>query len=235
MGGLDLIAFIVRRNAEGGYERFLRDRGIHTLVSFPCTGTASQSVLNRLGLENADKTLLLTFIDRSRGKALLRESIRSMGLEVAGNGIGFLLPLESIGGKRAMNELLEGLDVNMNEVKKMDQTSYPYSMLVAITEGGSTDVVMDAAREAGARGGTVVHAKGTIGSMVRQFLGVSIAEEKEMVLILTSQKERPRLMEAIMEKAGLSSSAHTVLFSLPVDSVAGLRSIQTEEDAEAAT
>ncbi len=230
MGGLDLLTLIVRRDAENDYERFLRSRGIQTIVSFPCLGTASQSVLSALGLENAEKTLLLTFLDRHTAKTVMQESIRQMGLEIAGNGIAFLVPMESIGGKRTMNALLEGMQTDMNEVKQMDRTAYPYSLLVAITAGGSTDVVMDAAREAGARGGTAIHAKGTIGSMVRQFLGVTIAEEKEIILILTNQKERPKLMEAIMEKAGISSPAHTVLFSLPVDSVAGLRSIQIDEE-----
>lgn len=106
----------------------------------------------------------------------------------------------------------------------------PCVLLVAICESGHAETVMDAARPAGARGGTVVHAKGTAGELVKKFLGVSLATEKEMILILVSRRSRDDVMQAVMEKAGIHSPAHTVLFALPVEHVAGLRSVLGEEE-----
>ena len=229
MGGLDLFTLIIRRDTEPRYERYLRAKGIQTLISFPCLGTASQSILDSLGLDSAEKTLMMTFLERSAARKLMNGCVKELGIEVAGAGIAFLLPMDAVGGQRAMDALLAGQSYDLEEVKTVDKNAYPYALLVAILEAGNTDLVMDAAREAGARGGTVVHAKGTIGSMMRKFLGVTIAEEKEMILILTSQADKSALMKAIMEKAGIASSAHTILFSLPVDSIAGLRSIQAED------
>jgi len=58
-----------------------------------------------------------------------------------------------------------------------------------------------------------------------KFFGMSIADEKEMVMILTAANQKTAIMRAIMDKAGVNSPAHTVMFTLPVESVAGLRSV----------
>ena len=65
-----------------------------------------------------------------------------------------------------------------------------YELLVAIANQGSIDVVMDAARSAGAGGGTVIHAKGTGMESARKFLGVSLAAEKEIIFIVTRTEEK---------------------------------------------
>ena len=102
---------------------------------------------------------------------------------------------------------------------------FNHELIVVILNEGYADLVMDAARAAGAGGGTVLHAKGTQPGESSQFFGLSIAEEKEMLLILTAAGDRSRIMRAVMDHAGVQSPAHTVMFSLPVESVAGLRSV----------
>jgi len=88
---------------------------------------------------------------------------------------------------------------------------------------------MDAARSAGATGGTSVHAKGTGTELARKFFGVSIAEEKEIVLILARAEDRNPIMKAIMAQAGVRSVAQSLVFSLPVSDIAGLRRLEEEE------
>ena len=96
------------------------------------------------------------------------------------------------------------------------------SMIIAIVDKGNTELVMNAARAAGAGGGTVVRAKGT-GAEMAKFFGVSISEEKEMVYIVARKDNRDAIMKSIMEQAGSNTNAHGVIFSLPVDSVVGLK------------
>jgi nitrogen regulatory protein PII len=106
----------------------------------------------------------------------------------------------------------------------MSQT-FLYDLIVAITNRGHAPTVMDAARSAGAMGGTIIHARGTNPQGETSFFGLSIAEEKDMLIILCAANQKTALMRAIMEKAGVNSPAHTVMFALPVDSVAGLQSV----------
>ena len=112
----------------------------------------------------------------------------------------------------------------------MAETVFPYSLIVAVMQSGTQEIVMDAAREAGAGGGTVVHAKGTGGTSDRSFFGFTVADQKEMLLIVTNREKRNAIMDAIMEKCGCDSPCRTVLFSVPVEQVAGLRSVMLNQD-----
>lgn len=105
-----------------------------------------------------------------------------------------------------------------------------YELLIAIANQGYIDTVMDAARSAKAGGGTVIHAKGTGMELAKKYLGVSLVEEKEVILIVTKSREKNQIMKAIMEQAGLDSKERTIVFSLPVTSVAGIRML--EEDIQ---
>ena len=86
--------------------------------------------------------------------------------------------------------------------------------------------MMDAARGAGAYGGTVLHAKGTGMEQAEKFLGVSLAAEKEIILIVAKKEQKNDIMKAVMEQAGMESKAKSIVFSLPVTDTAGLRLIE---------
>lgn len=60
-------------------------------------------------------------------------------------------------------------------------------------------------------------------------MGVSLAAEKEMVLIVIKREDKKRIMRAIMDQAGTASKARSVILSLPVTSTAGLRLLEDEE------
>ena len=103
-----------------------------------------------------------------------------------------------------------------------------HELIIAIYEKGHTDTVMDAAREAGAAGGTTISAKGT-GAGVEKFFGLSLAAEKEMVFIVSSTEKKKDIMKSIIQKAGMDSKAHSLVFSLPVSDTAGFRFSDTVE------
>ena len=101
--------------------------------------------------------------------------------------------------------------------------STKYELIVVIANHGYSEEVMEAARAQGAGGGTVIHAKGTGLEKAEKFLGVSIADEKEMIFIVAKTEMKNAIMRSIMENAGLESRARSVVFSLPVTDTAGLR------------
>lgn len=104
---------------------------------------------------------------------------------------------------------------------------------MTIVNRGFADEVMAAAKSAGAFGGTVINARGTGTNELQQFFGTVIQPEKELVVILTERKTRNAIMEAICEKAGISKPGKGICFSLPVDSVMGIRSLlKNPETAE---
>ena len=101
-----------------------------------------------------------------------------------------------------------------------------YELVIVIANQGYIELVMDAARGAGAYGGTVLHAKGTGMEQAEKFLGVSLAAEKEIILIVAKKEQKNDIMKAVMEQAGMESKAKSIVFSLPVTDTAGLRLIE---------
>ena len=101
-------------------------------------------------------------------------------------------------------------------------SKYKHEVIICIVNSGFSDDVMDAAREAGAAGGTTIKAKGT-GAGAQKFFGLSLAEEKEIVMIVSSNDKKKDIMKSIMHNAGIESKAHALVFSLPVTDTAGFR------------
>ncbi|MDE5755888.1 MAG: P-II family nitrogen regulator [Clostridia bacterium] len=97
-----------------------------------------------------------------------------------------------------------------------------YEMILCIVNAGFSELVMDAAREVGARGGTVIHARGTANKEAEQFFHIAIQPDKDIVLILVPSEIKDNVLHAIYQNAGLNSEGKGIAFSLPVDDVVGI-------------
>ena len=98
-----------------------------------------------------------------------------------------------------------------------------YEAIITLVNTGFSDVVMDAARAEGARGGTVINARGTADKNLEKKYGVAITPDRELVLIIVDQAIRDNVLSAIYKAAGLDTDGHGIAFSIPVDEVAGLK------------
>ncbi|NLO84662.1 MAG: P-II family nitrogen regulator [Clostridiales bacterium] len=225
MHDLRLLVVIVKREYDEDLTAFLRDNDVESIFGLLCQGTASQKLLSLMGLEKTGKALIYTMVRKKKAKRLMTELVSTMGLDMHGNGCAMTIPVGSIAGASSLKYLTKGQKIIIGEVANVEEQVFLYELIVAITNRGHVDSVMDAARAAGAMGGTVIHARGTNPFGDNKFFGMPIADEKEMLLILTAAKDKSEIMRCIMENAGLKSPAHTVMFSLPVENVAGLRSV----------
>lgn len=219
-----LMIVITDRSRGGEFAAWFQSQGAALVLSALGQGTAATEVLDYLGLEATEKAVLLLAAPRS-GR-IVRRAARELWLDVPGRGILMTVPISSVGGARARDYLLSW---QAEEDDDMDR-DITHELIVVIANRGHTDQVMDAARSAGAAGGTTIHAKGTGTELARKFLGVSLAAEKEIVFILAKEADRKPIMKAVMTQAGMSTRAQAVAFSLPVTDLAGLRLL--EEDGE---
>lgn len=216
---------ITDRNRGGEFAAWYQSQGIPLVLTTLGRGTATTEILDCLGLEATEKAVLLCLAPRSAD--LVRRAARELWLEAPGRGILVTVPVDGIGGAAARDCLIQPQEETEEGTMVEEKNGPPaYELLVVITNQGCTDQVMDAARGAGAAGGTSLHAKGTGTELARKFLGVSIAAEKELVLIVTREETRKPIMKAIMEQAGSRTKAQSLVFSLPVDEIAGLRELQ---------
>lgn len=224
MHDLCLLNVIVKRDHEEQLDHFFQAYGVNTVTTMLCQGTAGKKLLSLLGLEETEKIFQYVMTTRSNAKKLMNSMISELGLNMPGSGVAFTVPVGSIAGASSLKHLTDGQEIILGEVSQMTPT-FPYELIIAIANRGHADTVMDAARSAGAMGGTVIHAKGTNPYGENRFFGVSIADEKEMLMILTAASQKAVIMRAIMDQAGVESPAHTIMFTLPVESVAGLKSV----------
>ncbi len=99
---------------------------------------------------------------------------------------------------------------------------FQHECIVCIVNAGFSDAVMDAAKELGARGGTVVHARGTASQEAEKFFQITIQPDKEMVMILVPAEIKDDILHALYRAVGLKTPGQGIAFSLPVDGVVGL-------------
>ena len=98
-----------------------------------------------------------------------------------------------------------------------------HEVIVVIVNEGHSDKVMDAARDAGARGGTICHARGSGTKDIEKMYGIVITPQKEMLYILVAESIRDKVMDAINKAAGLDTMGQGIVFSLPVNNVSGMK------------
>lgn len=101
--------------------------------------------------------------------------------------------------------------------------SVKMELVIAICSVGYSEVVMDAAKEAGARGGTVTHARGTTSQTAEKRFGVYVTPDKEMILIVVPTKIRDKVLNSIYAAVSQGQPGNCVVFSLPVDNTVGIR------------
>ena len=99
---------------------------------------------------------------------------------------------------------------------------FKHEVIFCIVNAGFSEAVMDAAREVGARGGTVLHASGTANTDAEKIFGITIQPEKDVVMILVSSDIRDKVLHALYEGAGLKTEGQGIAFALPVQDVVGL-------------
>ena len=106
-----------------------------------------------------------------------------------------------------------------------------YEAIFCIVNAGFSDVVMDAARKAGAGGGTILKGRGTAGREAEERFHIHIQPEKELVMLLVPAEIKDRVLGALYDAAGLDSAGQGIAFSLPVERCIGLSERRDKADA----
>lgn len=187
-------------------------------------GTASSEILDALGLGSVDKAVLISTVPQGFGEQMLQQLHNQLRLDAVNSGIAFTIPLT--GASNLMIRMMTKIDED-NEFPQQGKgentmTGNKHTLVIAIVDRGFSDDVMVAARAAGAGGGTVIHSRGIENEDATGFWGLSVQEEKELVLILAEVENKVDIMRAISEKCGMHSEAKGLVMSLPINAVMGI-------------
>lgn len=224
MGYLYMMTTIVDRKIASSYAKLYQENQLNVMFLSLGYGTVSNETMDLLGLESKEKTVVTAIIEEDKWLTVKKQLEKVLKIDAPGGGIAFTVPLSSIGGRKALQFLTQNDNYEKQEESTLKNTDH--DLIVVIAELGYTNLIMDAARKAGAYGGTVIHAKGTGMATAEKFMGVSLAQEKELIYIVVKNEQKNPIMQAIMEEAGLNTKAKAICFSLPVTDTAGLRLLE---------
>ena len=220
MKELNLLLIIARLKDHAAYEKCFSRHKLAAYAAVPCRGTAQNKTLDLLGIEQTEKIMLTAVVGKQQTQNILATLPDQMEIDIPGRGIGLIIPLNSMGGAHSMVVLTGSTEAEEREVIKMEFNTH---LIVAILNKGCSDVAMEAARAAGAGGGTVIRAKGTYGKGDEHFFGMTLAEEKDTVLIVATEAQRKPIMQALVNQGKEKPELGTVTFSVPVSDTMGLR------------
>ncbi|MDR1664041.1 MAG: hypothetical protein LBR83_03855 [Clostridiales bacterium] len=178
---------------------------------------------DELELRKSDKGIAFTIPLSSISNPLLR----AYSDEIVQKISGLLDPAQQEKLASVLRDMPETIERKTEKEPLMDtEIEKPdiqrHDLVVAVVNNGCSEELMDVARANGAGGGTVVNARRTGLDENGSFLGLPVQKQKEIILILIEQKKKTELMKAINHGFGFSTPARGIVFSLPVDSVAGL-------------
>ncbi|MDE6274829.1 MAG: P-II family nitrogen regulator, partial [Clostridiales bacterium] len=199
------------------------------IFTFAGTGTARSAVLDYLGIGGTEKAVVVSIFSESDENIIMRALREKMALYLVGRGISFTVPLTGISEIVANGITGAATNKTMEGSRIMYQQDRKYDLIVAAMAANCVDEAMEAARAAGAAGGTVIRARALKNEKAEQFIGISLTQEQELLLILTKREGKLAIMNALSEKVGLKTEAGGVIFSLPVDKTAGISATDEAE------
>ncbi len=187
-------------------------------------GTASSEMMDILGLGTPEKSFFISIMTKKLADKMIRKAHNELKFNIPGNGIGFTLFMT--GANSHIFKMLceiEGKDSDLAE-RKDDRlmSEIKRTLIIAVVNHGYSEEVMNSAKEKGATGGTVIHGKHIGDEEASALWGLSIKEEKDLVLIVADFDKKLDIMKAIGESCGIHTEAKGIIVSTPIDAVVGL-------------
>jgi nitrogen regulatory protein PII len=222
---LDFLIVIVNEGQDSAVMKILMDNNVSSAFSSHGKGTASGDFYEVFGLNNNDKHVVFSIIKESTWGSVKKGIEDRFAISNYSKGLAVLVDIDSVCGVSAYKfltntrTLTEGKGViPVDNIEKKDD----YQVVMAIVNDGFTDLVMDAAKKAGARGGTILTAHGTGNKEIEKFFGVVITPEKQIVMVLVPKVIKDKVIESIYKEVGINTKGRGIAFSFPCSDVVGI-------------
>jgi len=184
-------------------------------------GTAKSAIYDILGYGSPKKLISVSIQTKDMSNYFINQLHNKIDLNKPGTGIACTVSLSSVNNalSKALRQADDNLKIGSEDMALTSKT--PYHLIITIVNSGYFEQVMEAAKAAGATGGTLVHARGLGSKEAVKYLGITIQPEKDLVLILTPQEKKLAIMESIVHEVGLNTAGMGICFSLPVNNALG--------------
>lgn len=231
---LELLISVVNRKDAEKISAFLEKRHVPIRYTLNASGTAKSEILDICGLDSLERSMIIGILSRENKERLFKSFERQLFMTHCGTGVAWTLSLNSAQSfllhRMQQENITQPQKENGREGEAAMEHGQEYSMLVITCKPSFSEKVMDTARKAGARGGTILKARQEGSNGPTQYLGISLQEQREIIISLIPNEIRKNVMEAVSSSYGIHTEAASVIVSLPVDEVIGL--VENSEDSE---
>lgn len=196
-------------------------KALHMPIFYQCygSGTATSEIMDLCGLTGTRRLLTFSMIQKKDAAAVQAYASQALLFHKKGKGIAIMLPLS--GMQKSICQIINETPLRVQKGEPtMNET--PYSLILTVANSTHAHEVMEAARRAGAKGGTLIKGRHQGSKEAFHYLQMTLQQEQEMFFILVPQAKKMAVMTAIAQTCGLNTPAQATVFSLPVDDVFGL-------------
>lgn len=209
---IELICVIVNESLARKVIRISRQNGVTGATVFYGSGTVKSKVLELLDLNEVRKEIVLMVADKQTATAAINQIVKELKLDKPNHGIAFTTTVSNLIGLRRLNNFNQ----NRSEGGSM------YKAIFTIVERGNAHKVIESANEAGAKGGTVINARGSGIHETSKLFAMEIEPEKEVVLILAETNTVDAITEKIKKDLEIEKPGNGIVFLQDVNNVWGL-------------
>jgi len=213
-----ILTLILNENQCHRCVHLAKEMGIRGVMVTIGRGTVNNAVLNMLGIKSQKKEIIYFLLESGKAKELLDYFTKKLQLDKPGHGIAFTSPVNIASGtygREMLNELFGNSTMNAED---MDM----FKKLTVIVDRGMAEDVMDIARKAGVRGGTILHGRGAGTEIATKLFGIEIEPEKELVIMLVPNDLIDRVIDELTEELQLNKPGKGILFVEPILETRGL-------------
>ncbi len=216
---LKLLFIILDEGYDKRIKYFLNSQGVKIKTVSNARGTASSSILNYFGLTETQKDIFLAIINGKLSQKILGKLEYYFNLNKKGRGLAFTIPISS--SNKFLADSLKSEKIERSDFMQ-EKNNEKVHLIITIVKEGYLETVMNAAKKAGATGGTTIKGRGLNDIKRAKILGFDIEPEKDIVFNIVSEKDKNKVMESITKEAGIKTEGLGVCFSLPVEEIVGI-------------
>lgn len=193
--------------------------GFHLI--FKGRGTANSEIMDYFGLDQPEKEIVASLIPQNMIHEVMHKIANSMKFHKPGSGIAFSIPLSGI-CVSSLKKIGGGeLKMEYSKEQAIQKTEKNFELIISVVNFNHVDDLMEVAKNAGAKGGTIMKAREVFSEEVTKIFGITIQPEREILLILVPKEDKQAILKAISSHLSFKDDKHGIAFSLPVSDVVG--------------
>ena len=213
---MSIIFTIVERGKGAAAIKLFTRNQVYLHTQFPGKGTATSEIMDILGLGSTEKDVIISYATTAAASLLLNKLDNDLRGAVTSGGSAFSVPLTGL-SNLVLATIAYKTELKKGDNKMSGEHKGENSLILITCNQGTSDVVMETAKKAGARGGTVLRARLSGVEELESSYGLTLTPEKEILMIIVPNGIRNAVMERVNTEHGLRSEAEAVICSLGVD------------------